>query len=245
MKSELNLELVLELPVHRLYFLSEDLLEGYYGSVRSDGGSYVYATGRSPICLVAHLDTCRNEEEPFELIKYKEFLYNKHGILGADDRAGVYMIFEILRECLYHNIPLPSVLLTNYEEVGMFGASEFVSHEHFVSSGEICYTKLFIGLDRCGSYKYVTYEQQLPQYITDYVNQFGFQFSTSRKQSDVKILSDAYGVPTVNLSIGYTAEHTRNERLNMMVYQDTRHRVLGMVANPPVAPPNVKMRRKV
>ena len=75
------------------------------------------ATGDIPIALVAHMDTVF-KKPPEEI-----FFDQKHNVmwspqgLGADDRAGVFAIVQIVRSGLK-----PHVIFTTDEECGALGA---------------------------------------------------------------------------------------------------------------------------
>ena len=74
---------------------------------------YVYAIGDIPIALVAHLDTVhRTPVRDLYYDQSKGVLWSPEGI-GADDRAGVFAILNIIKSGLK-----PSVIFTKDEEQG-------------------------------------------------------------------------------------------------------------------------------
>ena len=63
---------------------------------------FLYAEGTVPVLLVAHLDTVHTHRP--DIICCSEdgrYLMSPYGI-GGDDRAGVYMILMLMRECHCH-----------------------------------------------------------------------------------------------------------------------------------------------
>lgn len=162
---------------------------------------YVYAVGDIPIALVAHLDTV-HAEGPAELFydMRKGAIVAQEG-LGADDRAGVYAILQIIRDGLR-----PHIILTTQEEVGAVGAS--------ILAREDCpfpELKFLIQLDRRGTNDCVFYDCD-NQDFTDYISSFGF-IEAYGTFTDICEICPAWGKAGVNLSIGYLHEHTYSEIL--------------------------------
>ena len=81
---------------------------------------FIYAKGSLPVMLVAHMDTVH--KNPPEIICYSEdkrYIMSPYGI-GGDDRCGIYMILEIVKQNKCH------ILFTEDEEIGGLGAEAFV-----------------------------------------------------------------------------------------------------------------------
>jgi len=197
-------------------------LLGTFNSATSDGENYIYIKGDIPICLVAHMDTVRNENNPefMELLEDSETFSNKKGILGADDRAGIAMILDLLEDGYK-----PSVIFTNGEETGAVGAYQFAKDIDVVSN-----VNLFIELDRAGTNHYVSYNH-LPTEVQEYVESFGLE----KKQgsfSDIKVLTDAFLIPSVNLAIGYYNEHSSEEFLVKDEWEKCKKMIAEMLQKP-------------
>lgn len=122
-------------------YLVHQLREQGYEPVCKNG--FLYAEGTIPVLLVAHLDTvhthrpdiiCRSEDG--------RYLMSPDGI-GGDDRAGVYMILLLMRECHCH------ILFCEDEEIGGIGAKKFAKSKLYpeVNYMQYRYRKL---LERCG-----------------------------------------------------------------------------------------------
>lgn len=208
--------------------------------VRDD---FIYAVGEGPICLVSHMDTVRDPQEiegsnrhsfhkdkPFTLRQRRNVLYNATGVLGADDRAGVFGCFELLRRCKKEKLPLPSIILTNGEESGGKGVGVFVATDAFrkYDNGK---TRLFVEMDRQGCNDWVTYGQTLPTPVCDYVESFGFR-KAHGSYSDIADLQEEYLIPSINVSIGYYGQHSDKEVLNIDEMYLTIARVFHMLTDP-------------
>ena len=98
--------------------IKNDVCKLYKGNAEASDG-YVYIKGTVPVLLVAHMDTVH--EKPVKDIVYTDkgnHISSPQG-LGGDDRNGVYMIMEILREIPCH------ALFVEDEEIGLVGAKKF------------------------------------------------------------------------------------------------------------------------
>lgn len=162
---------------------------------------YVFAEGDIPIALCAHLDTvflAPPEEIYFDA--KKNVMWSPDG-LGADDRAGVFAILQIIRAGYK-----PSVIFTTEEERGGIGAAQLAQLDLPFPG-----LKYIIQLDRRGAEDCVFYDCDNPEFI-NYVEQFGFTFNWG-SFSDISTLCPAWEVAGVNLSVGYYDEHSEIERL--------------------------------
>jgi di/tripeptidase len=159
----------------------------------------IYAEGKIPILLVAHLDTVYSHPPKHIFHDTKQnIVWSPEGI-GADDRAGVYAILQIIKHYK------PHILFCTGEEMQGFGAkkiSTLLSPPH---------VKFMIELDRKGLNDAVFYNCENQKFI-DYINSFGFveDFGT---YTDIKFL--LWDIASVNLSIGYYYEHSLREYLKV------------------------------
>lgn len=172
--------------------------------VNKDG--YLFSDGEFPVLLTAHMDTVHKKQ--CANIKYvksangKTIAYESNGI-GGDDRCGIYMILQILKQldC--------AVLFCEDEEIGSIGASEF-------TRSDLCQTlkaenrfKYIIELDRMNSNDAVFYEDDNEDFHSFVTKEF---WETSYGSwSDIRELSPALGISSVNLSCGYYNQHTNEE----------------------------------
>jgi hypothetical protein len=178
-----------------------DLFPGpdYYGSA-----SWLWMPrkkGNPRVCLVAHIDTVFARPPRMVLHDSRHGVYWSPDGLGADDRAGVYAC-NLLRQhtgCM--------VLLTDGEERGGIGA-----HEACQAYPE-CFNniRLFVEIDRRGRAEMVFYAGEPPEFRR-FIGGFGFH-ERNGSFSDISVLVPNFGIPGVNLSVGYYGQHSTSEYL--------------------------------
>ena len=196
--------------------LREELSE--MGFVPTSKKGFLYAPGQVPVLLVAHLDTVH--AEPPDIICYSKdgrYLMSPQGI-GGDDRAGVYMILQILQRVNCH------VLFCEDEECGGHGAKAFTK------SGIQIDVNYIIELDRRGHNDAVYYGCDNPEF-RDFVQEFGFEEACG-SFSDISVLAPHLKTAAVNLSIGYYNAHRTHEMIDTTVMAANVERVIEMVMTP-------------
>ena len=182
---------------------------------------FLYAEGTVPVLLVAHLDTVHTHRP--DIICCSEdgrYLMSPYGI-GGDDRAGVYMILMLMRECHCH------ILFCEDEELGGVGARKFTNSK---LRPEVNY---IVELDRRGRNDAVFYHCDNPDFM-EFVCSFGFK-ENSGSFSDISVVAPHLKTAAVNISAGYFNEHRPHEmidtyamcenvrRLTAMFWQNTCH----------------------
>ena len=179
---------------------------------------YLIAVGEIPVALVAHLDTVF-KEPPHDIFydRVKNVMWSPDG-LGADDRAGVYSIVQILKSGLR-----PTVIFTTDEELGCLGA-EALAEQVKTPPTDL---KYIIQLDRRGSNDCVFYSCDNPEFDA-YVESFGF-VTNFGSFSDISTICPAWKIAGVNLSIGYYDEHSVSETLYVGQMYDTIRKVKHML----------------
>lgn len=181
--------------------------------------AYVLAEGDIPVALVAHADTVfKNPPKAFFYDQDKSVLWSPDG-MGADDRAGIYAIMEIIKTTTLR----PHVIITTGEEIGCIGASKLVGKYY-----EFPYNlKYMIQLDRRGSRDCVFYDcdnGEFEKFIE------GFDFTTQYGSlSDISVLAPAWKVAATNLSVGYFNEHSNTELLCFDYLHHTIEKVKSML----------------
>lgn len=180
--------------------------QGYTSIIEDKNLNYIYAIGDYPVGLVAHIDTvfypCKDKDIYFD--KTKKVMWSPQG-LGADDRAGVFAIMELLRQ---FKDGKPSIIFTNGEESGLIGAQIFI--EDFpLPASPINY---LIELDRRGEKDCVFYDCGNPHFHS-YIESFGFK-TREGLYSDICVICEEWQIAGVNLSVGYFDEHSICEILN-------------------------------
>lgn len=180
-----------------------------------DGDGFLYAEGKIPILLVAHLDTV-HKTKPTEIFydSEQDVMWSPQGI-GGDDRCGVYAILKLL--CNHH----PYVLFTEDEEKGCIGADKTVE---VLKKPNV---KFIIEIDRRGSDDCVFYDCG-NQKFQEYIEKFGFEFAWG-SYSDICVLSGEWDIASVNLSSGYYNEHTDQEYIKLRELEKTIDRVRNIL----------------
>jgi hypothetical protein len=199
-----------------LKIMKNYLVNKYQEVIATD--EYILAKGDIPITLVAHMDTV------FKQLPQEFFYDNKQCVLwspqglGADDRAGVFAIVQIIRAGYR-----PHIILTTDEECGALGASAVI-RDYPESFAEM---KYIIQLDRRGKDDCVFYDCDNPKF-EKYIENFGF-ITNYGSFSDISILCPEWKIAGVNLSIGYEDEHSIAERLYISAMNETIARVIKML----------------
>lgn len=178
---------------------------------------YIYAIGNIPVALVAHMDTvfARPASEIF-YDRRKNVIWATEG-LGADDRAGIFAIIQIIRQGLR-----PHIILTTDEEKGCIGADK-------LSRIPCPFTELnyIIQLDRRGANDCVFYDCNNPAFV-EYVEEFGFVEAIG-SFTDICSICPEWKIAGVNLSVGYRNEHSTSEILYVGHLLDTIEKVCIML----------------
>lgn len=185
---------------------------GYH--TRSKTG-FLYGAGTVPVLLVAHLDTVH--AHPVKTIctsRDGNIIMSPEGI-GGDDRAGVYMILQLIRQHKCH------VLFCEDEEVGGIGA------RCFTVNGIRPDVNYIVELDRRGEHDAVFYDCGNPEF-TEFVCSHGF-VENEGSFSDISIIAPYLGVAAVNISAGYYNEHTRFEHINLAHMHKNIERLSDMI----------------
>lgn len=183
--------------------------------------SFVYAFGDIPVALVAHADTVFKIPPALDTFFYdqeRDVIWSPDG-LGADDRAGVFAIIQILRR--YHL--KPHVIITTGEESGCIGAGKLIAH--MVTFKEDL--KFMIQLDRRNRKDAVYYDcdnEEFEKFITP----FGFKTEWGTF-TDISVLAPVWGVAAVNFSVGYEDEHHEIERLHVDWLYETIGKVVQIL----------------
>lgn len=203
-----------------LALVGGELLEAYGFDNVEVGSKFRYAKGDIPVMVVAHVDTVHYfMPEKIFTDKKKTKLWAKDG-LGADDRAGVFLIRHLIADGYR-----PHVLFTDEEETGGAGARQ--------AAGELTPkgVRLCIELDRMNSNDAVFYSCPSKE-ARSYCKGFGWKEATG-SFTDISVVCPAWDIAGVNLSVGYYAQHTSRESLKLGELCDTYRRVSAMLESPP------------
>lgn len=177
--------------------------------------SYIIAEGQLPVCLMAHLDTVGSAPPNEIYYDQKKKVMWSPDLLGADDRAGVYAIIQIIE----HGYR-PHIIFTTNEELGAVGASTLVSENPDCPLENL---SAIFELDRRGYNDCVFYDCD-NKHFTKFVEGFGFKTAYG-SFSDISVIAPAWGVAAANLSIGYENEHMQIEILHVKWLEKTIKKV--------------------
>ena len=196
------LERIVSLSQAELKATLAQYLKGKYKKVIVEK-EYIVAVGDIPVALVAHMDTVfYNQPSEIYYDQRKAIMWSPDG-LGADDRAGIFAILQIITDGYR-----PSIILTTDEERGGLGAQALAKKKCPIE-----FLRYMIQLDRKGSNDCVFYQCANGKFIK-YIETFGFAEAVG-SFSDISFLMPAWQVCGVNLSIGYREEHSVSETLNV------------------------------
>lgn len=190
--------------------------------------AFIYVNNpEANVMLIAHLDTVFDTPPFKELIFYDPeamCMWSPMG-LGADDRAGIIMILDIIK----HGYR-PSLLFTTDEEIGGRGSCAFVSSPIYGTAPDnIGY---IIQLDRQGVDDAVFYDCDNRDFV-DYIENVGF-YETDGIFSDISIICPYWEVAGVNLSVGYFQEHSKTEMLFLGPWMKTEAKVMSLLEMPEI-----------
>lgn len=214
----LVLKRLLKMTQEELHKEMTKILSSIYPKRMVSTKHFIVAFGDIPIALCAHMDTVF-DCPPTEIFwdKEQQVILGSCG-LGADDRAGIYAIINIL-SAGYR----PTIILTTDEELGNVGAQVMTK---LITKAPI-ELKYIIQLDRKGEKDCVFYDCWNEEFM-DYVINFGFDINFG-SFSDISSICPVWGIAGVNLSIGYKDEHTFQERLYVNHMMETIEKVKNML----------------
>jgi len=181
---------------------------------------------RKKMMFAAHLDVVQEFSPSDKVVMKGNIVSRERGILGADDRAGVAIILNLLREVGgVRNCPPFKFVFTVGEEQGQYGA-EAIDLDFFedVSFG--------ISLDRqcCRD---IVYKSPSQEYSTrefaERVERVSSRIFTEENKyvpceggvSDLRVWSNKDTRPCVNLSVGYCKAHSNEEYLDLSCWDRT------------------------
>ena len=184
----------------------------------------VYCGNGPTILLSAHMDTVRPFSPKRTIIENGTILSSSRGILGADDRAGIAVILEILDFIRHSRFQgTLKIAFTVEEEIGCLGSRNI--DPTFLQDVDAA-----IVVDRRGTRDIVTSYAGIVPFCTD---EYGRIFETAGALagmpdwkmthgglSDAKVFAE-FGIPSVNLSVGYEHEHTEFETLDYSATLET------------------------
>lgn len=185
---------------------------------------FTYAPGDIPVMLVAHCDTvcyqpvmrigaCTANDGVSTAITNMD-----QAPLGADDRAGIFIILKLIAAGYR-----PHILLTTDEEIGGGGA---LAAAEKIPVPDI---KFILELDRMGSNDAAMYDCDNKEF-KDMLRGYGFT-PVSGTFSDICFFAPDWDIAAANLSVGYYHEHTPWEMLVIKEMENTIKVVMQILDN--------------
>lgn len=208
MKEEVTIHQILKATTKELWTILKKHLAGYYNDSMFLDSAFLFLTNyTSPIMLQAHVDTRRDERTELKL-NIENNIITGNGILGADDRAGVFAIIRLVQWCHENKVSPPTVLFTDHEETGSAGMKKFINH---TKNKKFRKLRLCIAMDRQGCGQFVYYND-IHKKVEQYMESFGFDHRHG-SFSDISLFQKETNIPAVNVSVGYESQHTIHEKL--------------------------------
>lgn len=225
MNNKKMIEKLFQLNQAQLLDVMSNFLNAKYKTVTTTK-HYIIAIGQdTSMGLVAHLDTVfHSPPQTFFYDQEKNVMWSPDG-LGADDRAGVMAIIELVNRGYR-----PTIILCCDEEKGGLGAQALIQDFSCSPTG----LKYLIEIDRAGKNDFVTYDCNNEEF-NSYISSFGFEFNWG-SFSDISFIAPIWGVAAANVSCGYVDEHSYAEHLYINYLNDTIDKVEQMLLEVDNAP---------
>jgi Peptidase family M28 len=197
-------------------------------------GQFLWIKGTSNIALMAHIDTVGYQYANMILKEERGVLKGYNGgnrcILGADDRAGVSLLWDFLNMTnQYYHSKIPHIMLFNGEEVGGIGVHKFID-----TKPDFTGIELMLSLDCSYHNRFVWYGKtdRYPDAM-DYMESYGFMNDGAGIFTDMMIVGNYCNIPCFNLAVGYVNQHTPYEFLDIGSFNMTRKKVEEIILHSP------------
>lgn len=187
---------------------------------------YILAFGDIPIALVAHCDTVGYAPPKDIFCDMEQKVMWSPDLLGADDRAGIYAILQIIEAGFR-----PNVIFTTDEEIGGLGAQALVKKHKKCPFKDL---KFIIELDRSGQMDCVFYSCGNENFRV-FIESYGF-ITAKGTFTDISIIAPTWGIAATNLSVGYYYEHNPIEMLRWNELEATIFVVENILKQHKIAP---------
>ncbi|MBP1154022.1 MULTISPECIES: M20/M25/M40 family metallo-hydrolase [unclassified Paenibacillus] len=182
------------------------------------------ALDKGPVLLLsAHMDTVLPFVPGRQIVWDGDILRSSEGILGADDRAGIAIVLEVIERMESHPYyGTLKIAFTRDEERGRVGSNE-------IPAEWLADVDMAVVADRRNRRDIVTscrYMSFCSDKVGEYWERVGEQIGQPDWKSCQGGISDAmtyaeHGIPSINVSCGYQHEHTEWEELHWPSVMDT------------------------
>lgn len=182
-------------------------------SVDKMGNIYNLSKPNRPL-LSAHLDTVQgdNDAKMAAFVRIKEGYIKGNGVIGGDDKCGVYAILQTL-----NNGDEVNFVFSVQEEIGGYGAS------YFTLMNDLSDIPYGLILDRRGSSDVICTQneygvKEFEDALLEVGKEFGFEKAMGT-WSDADVYSEY--MSCANISVGYYNAHTKDEFVILEELQNT------------------------
>jgi len=188
----------------------------------SKGNVYNISNQNIPI-LSAHMDTVQDsiDAKLTAFIRIRGDILSGYGVIGADDKCGIYIILNLLKERKLNFV------FSVGEEIGAHGIKHFIKHN------DLLHVPYGIILDRRGNNDIICEKNEYgTKLFENALLEIGkvFTYSTNIGTfSDADFLNEK--ISCANLSVGYYNAHTKNEFVQLSDLQRAEHFVRSIVKN--------------
>lgn len=188
------------------------------------GNIYNISHENKPL-LSAHMDTVQDDFDILmrKYINIQNGIIKGYGVIGGDDKCGIYSILDLLKNG-HDDV---NFLFTVEEESGGVGSSTFVHHN------DLSHILYGLVLDRRGAGDIICYNNNygvkyFEEVLTKMGNSFGYKPSTGTF-SDADFISSQ--ISCANLSVGYYNAHSKNEYVVLHELQNSINFTHAIIKN--------------
>lgn len=195
---------------------------GIYYKQDSFGNIYNLEDESLPI-LNAHMDSVQNDidEQLNKFIRIRDGILSGYGVIGGDDKCGIYAILEVLKTTKVNFI------LTIGEEIGCQGINSFMMNN------DLSNFPYALTLDRYGSGDIIChYNEYGVKEFEEAIHKIGRPYGFSPAKgvySDADYLNE--DLSCANISVGYYAHHTKNEYVVLSDLENSINYIKDVVTN--------------
>lgn len=186
------------------------------------------------ILLSAHLDTAASFVKGRQLVKNGAIWSSSEGILGADDRAGIAVLYEVAKRLSATTFKgTVKFVFSVEEEIGVVGAKHV--DDNFTADVDAA-----VVVNRRGTGDIVTSYQGYMPFCQPWYGSLFEKLASNAGMHFWQVtpggMSDTYewaerGINSVNLSVGYRDEHTHAETVDIEAAYNTSKLVLQLFSN--------------
>lgn len=173
--------------------------------------------------LNAHMDSVQDQIDAnlSEFINIRGNIMNGYGVIGGDDKCGIFVILEVLKKRKVNFI------ITREEEIGCVGIN------YFMSNNDIKAFPWALTLDRYGSGDIICYDNdygtsEFENALSAVGERFGYK-PNKGVYSDADYISE--DVSCANISVGYYAHHSKKEYVVLSDLQNSINFVNSAIDN--------------